>query len=89
MIMSTTMAFGNWLKQQRKALRVTQKDLAQQAGCAEVTLRKIEAGDTVPSAALAACLAKAVGASDDDLPAIVAFARGVGDRHAPAATIPD
>jgi transcriptional regulator with XRE-family HTH domain len=84
--MSTTSTFSHWLKQRRKALDLTQKDLARQVGCAEVTLRKIEAGDTVPSAALAACLAKAVGASDDDVPEIVAFARGIGARHVPAAS---
>ena len=55
--------FGQWLKQRRKVLGLTQKELAQQAGCAEVTLRKIEAGDFHPSAQLAASLAKAVGAS--------------------------
>jgi predicted ATPase/transcriptional regulator with XRE-family HTH domain len=78
--------FNQWLKQRRKYLGLTQRDLAQRAGCAEITLRKIEAADAVPSAALAACLARAVGASDDELPEIVAFARGTGHRHAPAAS---
>lgn len=45
--MSTTKTFGQWLKQRRKALKVTQKELAHQAGCAEITLRKIEAGATL------------------------------------------
>ncbi|MGB4975383.1 MAG: helix-turn-helix transcriptional regulator [Anaerolineae bacterium] len=40
--MISTQTFGQWLKQRRKALGLTQKDLAQQGGCAEVTLRKIE-----------------------------------------------
>lgn len=82
MTLHTPPSFGHWLKQRRRALKMTQIDLARQAGCAEVTLRKIEAGDAIPSAALAACLSRAVGASDDDLPEIVAFARGVGIRHA-------
>lgn len=37
--------FSHWLRHRRKALGLTQKELAQLAGCAEVTLRKIEAGD--------------------------------------------
>ncbi len=38
-------SFAQSLKQRRKALGLTQKELAQQAGCAEITLRKIEGGD--------------------------------------------
>ena len=85
--MSQTMIFNQWLKQRRKALGLTQKELAQQAGCAEVTLRKIEAGDVHPSTTLAASLAKAVGAADADLAAIagVAGVAGVaGAAQAPA-----
>ena len=78
--MSKATTFGQWLKQRRKVLGLTQKELAQQAGCAEVTLRKIEAGDLHPSAPLAASLAKAVGAADADLPGIVALARGARRR---------
>ncbi|WP_423223906.1 helix-turn-helix domain-containing protein [Candidatus Amarolinea aalborgensis] len=75
--MGQTMIFNQWLKQRRKALGLTQKDLAQRAGCAEVTLRKIEAGDFHPSATLAASLARAVGARDADLPGLVTLARGL------------
>ena len=56
--MSNTSTFSHWLKQRRKALGLTQKKLAQQAGCAEITLRKIEAGDLQPSAPLVASLAR-------------------------------
>ena len=51
--MSKATTFGQWLKQRRKVLGLTQKELAKQLGCAEVTLRKIEAGDFAPSAPLA------------------------------------
>ena len=77
--------FSQWLKQRRKTLGLTQRDLAQQAGCAEVTLRKIEAGDLRPSALLAASLAKAVRAVDADTPNIVEFALGTDIEHMPAA----
>lgn len=82
--MSKATTFGQWLKQRRKLLGLTQKQLAQRAGCAEVTLRKIEAGDLQPSAQLAASLAKAVGATDADLSGILTFARSAGDEVAPA-----
>ena len=82
--MSHTSTFGYWLRQRRKALGLTQKELAQQAGCAEVTLRKIESGDLSPSPQLAACLAKAVGATSDDLPGLVAVARILDPDLAPA-----
>ena len=60
-ITAAHITFGQWLKQRRRALGLTQKELAQQAGCAEVTLRKIESGDLQPSAPLVASLARALG----------------------------
>ncbi|MCB0002938.1 MAG: XRE family transcriptional regulator, partial [Anaerolineae bacterium] len=77
--MTNDLAFGNWLKQRRKALRLTQKALALKAGCAEITLRKIEAGDLQPSAPLVASLAQALGIDARDLPGLVSLARGTGD----------
>ena len=81
--MSKVMVFGQWLKQRRKALGLTQRDLAQQANCAEVTLRKIEAGDLHPSAQLVASLIKCLGVTDADLPDLQEFAQGTNDEHAP------
>ena len=77
--MGMTPTFGHWLRQRRKALGLTQKALAQQAGCAEVTLRKIESGDLQPSAPLVTSLAQALRADDADLPALIAMARGLDD----------
>jgi predicted ATPase/DNA-binding XRE family transcriptional regulator len=77
--MADRSSFAQWLKQRRKALGLTQKELAQQAGCAEITLRKIESGDLQPSAPLVASLAKALGAADADLPGLLSLARGAGD----------
>ena len=75
----TTTTFGHWLKQRRKALGLTQKSLAQVAGCAEVTLRKIESGDLQPSAPLVTSLAGALAVDDADLPTLIAMARGLDD----------
>ena len=44
-----SLPFGLWLKRQRRALDLTQEELAQQIGCALVTLRKIETGERRPS----------------------------------------
>jgi predicted ATPase/transcriptional regulator with XRE-family HTH domain len=49
--------FGQWLKQRRKALDLTQRDLAQRIGCALVTIQKIEEGERRPSKQIAALLA--------------------------------
>ena len=77
--MGMTPTFGHWLRQRRKALGLTQKALAQEAGCAEVTLRKIESGDLQPSAPLVASIAQALGVDERDLPGLMSLARGTGD----------
>ena len=47
--MEDVQTFGRWLKQRRKGLHLTQKELAQTVGYAEVTLRKVEADELRPS----------------------------------------
>lgn len=56
--METIDSFGYWVRRRRKALDLTQGDLAQRVGCAVVTLRKIEADERRPSLAMAQRLAK-------------------------------
>ena len=48
-MMQEALSFGPWLKQQRRFLDLTQEELAQRAACSLSTLRKIEAGDLLPS----------------------------------------
>jgi DNA-binding XRE family transcriptional regulator len=74
-------SFGRWPKQQRKALAMTQHEMASQAGCAEVTLRKVEAGDLRPSAQLAASLIRSAGVADADLPDLLDFALSAGSQR--------
>lgn len=83
--MNSRDSFGIWLKQQRKLLGWTQKDLAGRAGCADVTLRKIEAGDLQPSAQLVAALSRQMGVADADLPKLVGFALGANGQQPSAA----
>lgn len=51
------LAFGQWLKQRRRSLDLTQDGLAQKTNCSTATIKKIEAGDLVPSKQLAELLA--------------------------------
>jgi transcriptional regulator with XRE-family HTH domain len=50
--------FGEWVKLRRHFLGLTQTELGRRAGCAAITIRKIEAGDLHPSREVAAQLAE-------------------------------
>src|SRR5260221_14431730 len=72
-------SFGNWLKQRRKALDLTQQDLADQVSCAVVTIRKIEGDVARPSKQIAERLADVLAISPDERTAFMSFARRVTD----------
>ena len=42
LMMTQYVSFGQWLRSRRKALDLTQSELAEQIGCAEETIRKLE-----------------------------------------------
>jgi|SRR5579859_2589531 len=42
-------SFGDWLRQQRRALDLTQAELARQVGCSAITMRKRKAEHRRPS----------------------------------------
>jgi len=69
--------FGEWLRKQRRAMDLSRQQLADQAGCAEITLRRIEGGTLKPSKELAAILLEKVGIPMDELDLWVKFARGL------------
>jgi predicted ATPase/DNA-binding XRE family transcriptional regulator len=73
--MSGTLSFGQWLKKRRKALDLTQEELARRVPCAVITLQKIEAGQRRPSRQMAERLAEHLGIPVDERPAFVRFAR--------------
>jgi len=75
--MQEEISFGTWLRKQRRALDLSQKALANQVGCAEVTLRRIEAGTLKPSKALAEILLEKLGAPETAWPQWISFARGL------------
>lgn len=58
--MAQTYSFGEWVKQRRMALHMTQRQLALGASCAVATVKKIEADQRRPSAELAGLFAQAL-----------------------------
>src|SRR5574342_1089381 len=68
--------FGEWVKRRRKALDLTQDELAQRAGCSIFALRKIETGERRPSKQLAGLLASALEIAEADRPTFIHVARG-------------
>jgi predicted ATPase/DNA-binding XRE family transcriptional regulator len=68
-------SFGGWLKSRRKTLDLTQEELAQQVGCATVTIRKIESNALKPSTQIAQRLAQCCNVPAEEQEAFVRFAR--------------
>ena len=75
--MQEEISFGIWLRKQRHALDLTRQAFANQVGCAEVTLRRIEAGTLKPSKELASILLGKLGIAETELPQWISFARGL------------
>ena len=74
--MESLESFGQWLKQRRKALDLTQAELARRVGCAIITIQKIEAEERRPSKEIAQRLAKALEVSEEEHAAFLKRARG-------------
>lgn len=74
--MQSDISFGRWLKQRRKALDLTQDDLARQVGCSVVTIRKIEVDERRPSRQIAELLAHHLAILPHERSAFLQFARG-------------
>src|SRR5512134_3518348 len=55
--MEPSPSFGYWLRRRRKALDLTQEELARQVACALVTIKKIEQDERRPSRLMAERLA--------------------------------
>jgi predicted ATPase/DNA-binding XRE family transcriptional regulator len=68
-------SFPDWLKQQRKALDLTQEQLAWQVSCSAILLRKMEAGERRPSKQMAERLADVLKISADERAAFIELAR--------------
>jgi predicted ATPase/DNA-binding XRE family transcriptional regulator len=84
--MNTNGSFGNWLKHRRKALDLTQADLADQVGCSLTTIRKIDAGKRRPSRQISERMADVLAIAPEDRTAFVNFARRLGEANAAPVT---
>src|SRR5689334_16878989 len=67
--------FGIWLRSRRRLLDLTQQELADQTGCARITVRRIESGALKPSKELALILLEKLGIPELERPHWVLFAR--------------
>jgi len=74
--MQVERSFGDWLRQRRRTLDLTQDELARQVGCSAITLRKLEAEERRPSKQIAERLAEVLQVALEDRPAFLRFARG-------------
>src|SRR5215216_2222851 len=64
--MSDIISLGLWIKRRRKALDLTQDELAQRVGCSLETVRKIEADARRPSREIATLLAEKLELAADE-----------------------
>jgi len=69
-------SFGEWLKRRRKALGLTQEELALQISCSTSALRKIEAEQRRPSAQIVEQFAEVFDIAPDQRKSFLQFARG-------------
>jgi predicted ATPase/class 3 adenylate cyclase len=69
-------SFGEWLRRRRKALDLTQEQLAQQISCSTSELRKLEAEERRPSEQIIEQLAEVFHIAHNERTAFLRFARG-------------
>lgn len=73
--MPATLSFSAWLKRRRRAMDLTQQQLAQRAYCSTVTVKRFEAGDLRPSKQLAELIGAALGVPPPNRERFARFAR--------------
>jgi transcriptional regulator with XRE-family HTH domain len=74
-MMDRTSSSGYWLRRRRKALDLTQEDLAEQVGCSLETIKKIETDVRRPSRAMAERLAECLALPIEERTAFLKAAR--------------
>ena len=75
--MKKEISFGTWLYKKRRSMDLSRKAFADQVGCAQVTLRRIENDTLKPSKELALILLEKVGIPEHERPQWVQYARGL------------
>ncbi len=74
--MDRTHSFGYWVRRRRKALDLSQRELARRAACSLSTVKKIEQDTRRPSRQLAEILADCLAVSDNERELFLQIARG-------------
>jgi transcriptional regulator with XRE-family HTH domain len=74
--MENDVPFGTWLRRKRKALDLTQTELADRVGCSFAAIRKFETEERRPSAQITERLAHIFGVAPHEQDAFLRFARG-------------
>jgi predicted ATPase/class 3 adenylate cyclase/DNA-binding CsgD family transcriptional regulator len=82
-------SFGYWVRRRRKALDLTQAELARRVGCVEVTIQKIEADERRPSSQIAELLAEQLRIPPADRATFLQRAHGELASEQLPASIPD
>src|SRR3954471_5950308 len=77
--MSSTQMFGSWVKRRRKALDLTQLELARLIGCSESAMIKIELGQRRPSRQIAERLLECLHIAPDEEQEFLSLARASPD----------
>jgi predicted ATPase/transcriptional regulator with XRE-family HTH domain len=72
---NTERSFSSWLKERRKALGLSRKELAERVGCSEVTIVKLEMEERRPSRQIAELLAQCLDLDEAERAAFVELAR--------------
>ena len=75
-MMETVQTFGVWLRSRRRALDLTQAELARRVNCAQVTIKKLEADQLKPSSSLAVSLINQLEIPALERDALIKFSRG-------------
>lgn len=78
-------SFGRWLKERRQALGLTQSNLAEQVGCATITIKRIEMETMRPSQQMVAAILKHLEVPASQVDELVRLARS----RRPASPAPD
>lgn len=74
-------SFGQWVKARRHSLDLTQEELADRAGCATISIRRIEAGTLRPSVQLAEQLAVVLEIAEEEEAEFMKQARSVANGN--------
>jgi predicted ATPase/DNA-binding XRE family transcriptional regulator len=79
--MDNIQTFGQWLRDRRKTLDITQDDLAECVGCSAVTIRMVENGQRRSSRQMAELLAACLRVPEDERAQYIALARQTLSSH--------